>query len=51
MHYSYLILNYSNIIVCRPTFYVHLWPCESLASTHFLWRPYTSFLGLHIWCG
>jgi len=24
-------------------FYVHLWPCEVLASTHFLWRPHTSF--------
>ena len=34
-------------------FYVHLWPCESgvhpllMASTHFLWRPPPSLLGLH----
>ena len=25
------------------TFYVRLWPCESLASTHSLWRPHTSW--------
>src|SRR6218665_2010330 len=24
-----------------------MYACESLASTHFLWRPHTSFLGLH----
>ena len=30
------------------TFYVHFWPCKRLASTHFLWRPSTSVLRLHV---
>src|SRR6218665_1465634 len=29
------------------TFYVHFWPCKRLAPTHFLFRPPTSFSGLH----
>jgi len=29
------------------TFYVHLWPCRRLASTHFLWRPHVLCLGLY----
>src|SRR6218665_3298670 len=29
------------------TFYVHFWPCKRLVPTHFLWRPPTSFSGLH----